>query len=49
MIDRTHPVGERGDRRVVGDIHDVGGDTWVVVGGGELVLVAARYHDPRTL
>jgi hypothetical protein len=49
MVDGAYPLGQGADRFVVGDVDDFGGDSGVVVGAGELVLVAPGDDDPRTL
>jgi hypothetical protein len=49
MINGTHPLGEGGDSGVVCDVDDLNGDAWIVVGAGQLVLVAAGDDDARTL
>jgi hypothetical protein len=48
MIDGSHPLGEGGDRGVVCDVDDLGGDARLGVGGSELALVAAHDHYART-
>jgi hypothetical protein len=49
---RAHLVGERGDRRVVGDVHDLSADPGVgdvVVGVGEFGLVPSGDDDSGSL
>ena len=49
MVDGAHTFGEGGDRRVVGDVDDLGGDARIVVGVGELAPVTAGDDDSRAL
>jgi hypothetical protein len=48
VIHLAHPLGERGDRRIVGYVDSLSGDVVVAVSAGELALVSARHDDPRT-
>ena len=47
VIDGAHPVGEGGDRLVVGEVDDLSGDIAAAVGAGELGLIASGRDDPR--
>ena len=49
MVNGTHQLGEGGDSGVVGDVDDLNGDAGVVVGAGQLVLVAAGDDYARAL
>jgi hypothetical protein len=48
MVDGSHPIGERGDRHVIGNVDRLRGDAVVVVCRGECRPAAARDHDTRT-
>jgi len=49
MVDRAHPVGERGDGCVIGDVEGLSGDAEPLVGVGELGPVAACRDHMRAL
>lgn len=47
MVQRAQPLTERGDRLLVGEVDELGGDArFVGVGGGESVGVAPGGDDP---
>lgn len=49
MVDWSQSVGERGDRRVVGDVHHLSADPGVVIGVGQFGFVSSCDDDPRPL
>jgi hypothetical protein len=46
MIDGAHPVGEGGDRYIVGEVDSLSFDVTAVVGGRELGFVPSGRDDP---
>jgi hypothetical protein len=45
VVDGAEPVGERGDRGVVGDVHDFGADPRIFVGIGQFGFVSSGDND----
>jgi hypothetical protein len=46
---RADAVGEGGDRLIVGDVDDLGGDVGAAVGPDKFGRVPPRHDDPRAL
>lgn len=49
MIDESHPLGEAGDRSIVGNVYHLGGDIAAAVGTGKSGLIPSCHDDPRAL
>jgi hypothetical protein len=52
VVDGAEPIGERGDRSVVGDVHDFGADPRIVgvaIGIGQFGFVSSGDNDLGSL